>query len=90
MLMKLRASIERIVYRIVVLVPFLRREEMEIGIFSFQLSPYIKVRGRATNSISPCAETIPHWYEKSKHNMFGEIKGLLLNKEFRLFSQSHQ
>lgn len=56
----------------------------------FHLSPYIKVRGRATNSIGPCAETIPHWYEKSRHNMFGELKGLVLNKEFRLFSQPYQ
>lgn len=33
--MKLRASTDRRVYGIVVLVPFLRREEMETGTFSF-------------------------------------------------------
>lgn len=53
----------------------------------FHPSPYIKVTGRPTNSISPCEETVPHWYENSRYNMFGELTGLVLNEEFRLFSQ---
>lgn len=65
--MKLGAFTERRVYRIVVLVPFLRREEMEIGNFSIThlklatfLSLYMKVAGKPTNSIVQYKETVLH------------------------------
>lgn len=77
--MKLRDLQGKGVYRIMVLVPFLRMGEMETGIF-FHPSPYIKVAGKPMNSITPCKETVCHQYRNSRPDRFGGHQGLVLNK----------
>lgn len=53
----------------------------------FHPSPYVQVAGKLTNSITRCKETVFHQDRSSWHDTFGEHEGLVLDKEFRLFSE---
>lgn len=78
--MKLRASIDRRVYGIMVLVPFLRRKEMDIDIFSFSHHPIEKQQ--ACLQMGSLSVTKQSAIRRGTAGM----TCLVNRKEFRLFS----
>lgn len=72
--MKLRASTDRRVYGIVVLVPFLRREEMETGTFSFTHPAVWKQQARLQSQSLDVKKRSA--IRRETAGVFGEDKGI--------------